>query len=325
MSTAVTKTSPADISGYTSDQVALIKSTIAVGATNDELMLFLQVCKNHKLDPFTRQIHFVKRAGKGTIQISIDGFRAIAERTGNYAGNDDPVFDDEQKPQKATATVWKMVNGVRCPFNATARWSQYFPGDTQGFMWKKMPHVMLGKCAEALALRKAFPEALSGLYSDEEMDQANAKEEKPKESTTLQPSQDGTVTIPANSIKEGSVVEVALSSEKTPKMPPTAEFVAGVLTKCEIMQPLQLAYDQAFTKYAWAASDADKITKAFLDRYGIIMGWLLTGAQFWKDGLLVGRVEKDDKGKAKVIPNVAAAELTQKDVEAAEDAALKAA
>lgn len=173
---AIATTTANDISGYSDDQIALIKSTIAVGATDNELKLFLAVCKNHKLDPFTRQIYFIKRSGKGTIQTSIDGFRALAGRTGEYAGNDDPVFDDEGSPKKATVTVWRMVNGVRCPFTATARWSQYYPGDAQGFMWKKMPHLMLGKVAEALALRKAFPEALSGLYSDEEMEQAETRE-----------------------------------------------------------------------------------------------------------------------------------------------------
>jgi len=179
MNTALASKS-SDISGYSPDQIQLIKNTVAVGATDDELGLFLTVCKHHKLDPFTRQIHFVKRAGKGTIQTGIDGFRTIAERTGSYAGNDDPVFDDEAKPTKATVTVWKIVNGTRCPFTATARWSQYYPKG-QGFMWDKMPHLMLGKCAEALALRKAFPEALSGLYSDDEMEQAGTKDAKPAE------------------------------------------------------------------------------------------------------------------------------------------------
>jgi hypothetical protein len=107
-----------------------------------------------------------------TVQVGIDGFRLVADRTGAYAGNDDPVYDDESKPQKATVAVYKIVGGMRCPFTATARWSQYYPGDKQGFMWNKMPHLMLGKCAEALALRKAFPAELSGLYTDDEMAQA---------------------------------------------------------------------------------------------------------------------------------------------------------
>lgn len=68
--------------GYTPSQLELIKRTVAVGATNDELSMFLHVAKKSKLDPFLRQIYFVKRQGKGTIQVGIDGYRAIAERTG---------------------------------------------------------------------------------------------------------------------------------------------------------------------------------------------------------------------------------------------------
>jgi hypothetical protein len=125
-----------------------------------------------------RQIYFQKRFNKRkqkfemTIITGIDGYRLIADRTGQYAGNDDPTFDDEENVRKATVTVYKIVSNIRCPFTASARWEQYYPGDEQGFMWRKMPHLMLGKCAEALALRKAFPAELSGIYIKEEMDQA---------------------------------------------------------------------------------------------------------------------------------------------------------
>lgn len=164
----------------TKQQVELIKNTIAKGASDDELKMFLYVCQRTGLDPFTKQIHLVPRwdskAGKDVRMpiTGIDGLRSIAERTGSYAGNDDPIFDDETKPTKATVTVYKMVQGQRFPFTATARWSQYFPGEKQGFMWNKMPHLMLGKCAEALALRKSFPSVMSGLYVVEEMSQAVA-------------------------------------------------------------------------------------------------------------------------------------------------------
>jgi phage recombination protein Bet len=157
---------------WTADQVELIKRTVANGATNDELKLFLYTAKRSGLDPLARQIHAVKRAGKMVIQTAIDGYRLIADRTGKYAGNDDPVFDNEENPRVASVSVWKLVEGVRCEFKATARWDQYFPGEAQGFMWRKMPHLMLGKCAEALALRKAFPAELSGLYTNDEMEQA---------------------------------------------------------------------------------------------------------------------------------------------------------
>ncbi len=160
---------------FNDEQVALLRRTICNGASNDELALFLNQCRRTGLDPFARQIYLVKRKGKMVVQTGIDGYRLIADRTGLYAGNDDPVFDDENAsgiPSKASVTVWKMVSGVRCPFTATARWSQYCPDAGQDFMWKKMPHVMLGKCAESLALRKAFPQELSGLYTSDEMEQA---------------------------------------------------------------------------------------------------------------------------------------------------------
>jgi phage recombination protein Bet len=157
---------------FSREQIDLIKRTVAKDTTDDELALFLHVAKRTGLDPLMRQIHCVKRQGQMAMQTAIDGYRLIADRTGKYAGNDDPLFDDEAKPMKATVTVYKLVDGERCPFTATARWDQYYPGDKQGFMWKKMPHLMLGKCAEALALRKAFPAELSEVYTNEEMEQA---------------------------------------------------------------------------------------------------------------------------------------------------------
>lgn len=158
----------------TQDQLELIKNTVAVGATADELKLFMIIANRTGLDPFTRQIHFVKRGGRATIQTGIDGYRAIAERTGQLAGIEDPVYDTEgeQHPNKATVTVHRIVGGQRVPFTASARWSEYVPQQGQDFMWRKMPYLMLGKVAESLALRKAFPNDLSGLYTDEEMQQA---------------------------------------------------------------------------------------------------------------------------------------------------------
>jgi phage recombination protein Bet len=159
---------------FTSDELDLIKQTVAVGATNLELQMFLYQCKRTGLDPLAKQIYFIKRAGKGTIQTGIDGYRLIADRTGKYCGSDDPVFDKTTgRPEVATVTVYKLMGGMRCPFTASARWSEYFPGDAQGHMWKKMPFTMLAKCAEGLALRKAFPAELSGVLTDAEMDQAD--------------------------------------------------------------------------------------------------------------------------------------------------------
>lgn len=168
---------------FSPEQVDLIKKTVALGSTTDELKLFLTVAKRSGLDPFTKQIHFVKRGGRVTIQTGIDGYRAIAERTGTLAGIDDAIFDTEAEshPNKASVTVYRVVGGMKVPFTASARWSEYVPQSGQDFMWKKMPYLMLGKVAESLALRKAFPNDLSGLYTNEEMAQAQGYDTTPVE------------------------------------------------------------------------------------------------------------------------------------------------
>lgn len=161
-------------------KVELIKRTVAKGATQDELEIFMHQCRKTGLDPLAKQIYFQKRINRKTnestitIITGIDGYRLIADRTGKYAGNDDCEYDDfDNQPKWAKATVYKIVDGQRCAFTATARWKQYCP-EFNDFMWKKMPHLMLGKCAEALALRKAFPAELSGVYTAEEMEQADS-------------------------------------------------------------------------------------------------------------------------------------------------------
>lgn len=178
-------------SPWTPEQISLIQRTVARGATVDELGLFFNIAKRAGLDVFTKQVHFVKRKvwnndkksydEVGTTQTGIDGYRAIADRSGNYAGSDDAIFDSEIElhPQKAMVTVYRIVGGQRCAYTASARWSEYAPINpkTNEIMgqWKKMPYLMLAKCAEALALRKAFPNDLSGLYTEEEMEQANVE------------------------------------------------------------------------------------------------------------------------------------------------------
>lgn len=157
------------------EKKALIRRTFANGAPELEFEMFIAICNRTGLDPFAKQIYFIQRGGKWSPQTSIDGMRLIADRTGAYAGSDDPVYAEvNDKPSKATVTVYKMVQGQRCSFSATARWAEY--AQERSPMWGKMPYLMLGKCAESLALRKAFPQELSGLYSREEMDQAGPEQ-----------------------------------------------------------------------------------------------------------------------------------------------------
>lgn len=162
---------------WTPEQTQLISTTIAPGCSNDELRLFAYACQRTGLDPFSKQIYAIKRGGKMTIQAGIDGLRAIAERTGQLDGSEtywcgeDGAWADvwlNSKPPAAAKTVLHR-KGASHPFVGVARFADYNAG--QG-LWSKMPAVMIAKCSEALALRKAFPADMSGVYSTDEMDQA---------------------------------------------------------------------------------------------------------------------------------------------------------
>lgn len=160
--------------GFNKEQVELIKATIMAGKStpsDNDLALFGMICQRANLDPFAKQIYAIERAGKWTFQISIDGLRAIAERTGQYAGSDEPLFDEgldiyefdqsgRSAPSVCKVTVYKMIGGQRCPFVGIARYAEFcqkYQGKPSG-LWEKMPLTMLAKCAESQALRKAFPQ-----------------------------------------------------------------------------------------------------------------------------------------------------------------------
>lgn len=193
MSNLATTNGTSPIAMWDASQIELIKNQIAKGCSDGELALFGQVCQRTGLDPFSRQIYAISRnqynpdtrqkEPKMTIQLSIDGFRTVAARSGLYGGSTtewcgaDGVWCDvwlsNKPPSAAKTTVYRK--GCANPFTGVARFDSYAPvynGKVSG-LWEKMPDLLIGKCSEALALRKAFPAELSGLYSSEEMEQSD--------------------------------------------------------------------------------------------------------------------------------------------------------
>jgi phage recombination protein Bet len=189
------------VATYSNEQITLIRDTVAKGSTETELKMFLYQASRTGLDPLSKQIHAIKRWNSSlqreemTIQTGIDGFRLIAQRTGDVDGQEGPFWCGENgvwldvwvstKPP-AAAKVIVYRQGCSRPFVGIAHFAEYVQTKKDGTataFWVRMPAGQLAKCAEVIALRKAFPAELSGIYSHEEMQQADSgKPEPPKES-----------------------------------------------------------------------------------------------------------------------------------------------
>lgn len=189
---------------YEGKQLDLIRRTVAKDCNETEFNLFIENCKALRLDPLRRQIYafvFSKNDAEKrqmTIVTSIGGYRSIAERTGNYRPGPTSVTLDPEMIDAATnplgishaeATVYKYVHGEWHPVTETAHWSEFAPLkdvwenqkktgkrvlDPKKDGWHRMPRVMISKCAEAAALRRAWPDDFANVYAEDELDRSMA-------------------------------------------------------------------------------------------------------------------------------------------------------
>ena len=147
-----------------------------------DVAVFFHQAKRTGLDPFNREIYMITRKGKPTIQTGIDGFYKIANRAARSNGGtwgipetlwcgEDGQWRDVWLSKRAPAAAKVTVERDGSKFTVVAVTDEY---KAQGPLWEKMPARMVAKCAEALAIRKAFPGDLSGLYTSEEMMQADS-------------------------------------------------------------------------------------------------------------------------------------------------------
>lgn len=270
--TAIALPTTADPAGWSGDQKALLdfaglvirkRNADPVPAPRSTVVAFLQQCERTGLDPIARQIFAIERGGKWTIQVSIDGMRLVAQRSGLYRGQSRAQWTDGTKARTPLrdvdgsivrdgdgSIVWTedyqwfdvwagsgnpvaaRVSVYRAdfdePLTAVARWDTYkvendeWSGGSKtgrkilGAQWEKGGDNMLAKCAEALALRKAFPMDLSGLYATEEMEhldfEAAPRGPRGASSPTLQP---GTRSAQRDPLPEPPEGEESASDEPT--------------------------------------------------------------------------------------------------------------
>lgn len=170
--------------------------TVFNGLTEEEATVAYRLAKRRNLDVEAKQIFFVPytdKQGRRTVvnQTSIDGFRLIASKSGKYGGCVEPKLTvklkdgakvvlphEEYDPSEVEHIISGTISVINLEFpqpqTATALFKSYckqYNGNPSG-LWATMPDVMILKCAEALALRKAFPQDLSGIYTSDEMEQA---------------------------------------------------------------------------------------------------------------------------------------------------------
>ncbi len=252
---------------FTPEQVEIILNSCLSGASLIEAAPLLELANARDLNPLTKQVHFVKRwdseknAMVWAAQVGIDGFRTIAERTGLYDGQDEPEFIYDAKGKLACCKVKVYRKDWSRPAVGVAHFSEFaqFKKDkTLTRMWAEKPHVMLAKCAEAMAFRRGFPDDTSGLYAPEEMPEIDHQGSAPRGTSRRTVERDPDAPPPPPALSAGASVtpqattEQANSSKVT--FGPSKGKVISALTGAELSTAIALG-EQKLTESpsaAWA-------------------------------------------------------------------------
>ena len=191
-----------------------LQNSVFPGAKDESILLAVDYCKARKLDILKKPCHIVpmsvtdaKTGNKNWRDVIMPGIyeqRITAFRTGQMAGQDEPVFGDTvtfrgiEAPEWCRVTVYRFINNERCAFSHTEYFSEACATTKEGkpnSMWSKRPRGQLAKCAEAGALRKAFPDELGGVITADEVNEEHINQH----STTT--SDSGTTVIDTQSVE----------------------------------------------------------------------------------------------------------------------------
>ncbi len=178
---------------------AALSGSVFPGAKPESVLMAVDYCRANNLDILQKPVHLVpmyvkdaatqRGAMRDVVMPGIGMYRIQASRTGDYAGSDAPTFGpvvsgvftnkagesvEVNFPEWCSYTVYKLIDGVRVPFTATEYWEENYATDSRNStapnaMWAKRVRGQIVKCAEAQALRRAWPE-IGQIPTAEEME-----------------------------------------------------------------------------------------------------------------------------------------------------------
>lgn len=265
---------------------ALVEAVFPNATSTESIILALSYCRARKLDPFKRNVHIVPIWSKDqncyvdTIWPGIGELRTTAFRTGEYAGRGQTEFgpDVTKKigtveltfPEWAQVTVFRMVKGLRVEFaGPRVYWQETYAetkrtDPTPNDMWRNRPRGQIDKCAEAAALRAAFPEECGGDYVPEEVQHLGVQtvDSVSVESQPVNGLEELTERLesqPATS--EGAT---PTSDEHTSSVESPWDQYAAEIAACDVIGGLTLIYDRYFAPdvtIEWTPEQASEATK----------------------------------------------------------------